>query len=105
MADILALDGIRGMWFNDLANRWFQPLTHVSAWSLALTKGWLLRVATSERSETCQRRIRETRMGHRFVSLHRVLQSVRPMSVTERATWDCRPSAALSINAKDLRNA
>ena len=28
-----------------LANRWFQPLTHVSAWSAALTTGWPRRVA------------------------------------------------------------
>ena len=56
-----------------LANRWFQPLTHVSA--RGSPRVW---------PECCQRRIRETRNAHRFVSQHRVLQSVRPMSVAKR---------------------
>src|SRR3546814_17582538 len=31
--------------YDGLANRWFQPLTHVSAWSAALTAVWPRRVA------------------------------------------------------------
>ena len=74
MAEKLALDGIRGTWFNVLANRWFQPLTHVSARGLP-----------RDRRDSCQRRKRGTREEHRFVSQHRVLQSVRPMFSTIRA--------------------
>ncbi len=51
-----------------LANRWFQPLTHVSARGLP-----------RDRRDSCQRRKRGTREGQRFVSQHRVLQSVHPM--------------------------
>lgn len=68
MAENVAIDEIRGSWFNVLANRWFQPLTHVSA-----------RALPRDRRDSCQRRKRGTRDEQRFVSLHRVLQSVRPV--------------------------
>src|SRR3546814_19202367 len=35
--------------YDGLANRWFQPLTHVSAWSAALTTVWPRRVAIAMR--------------------------------------------------------
>src|SRR5690606_6720883 len=35
--------------YDGLANRWFQPLTHVSAWSAALTAVWPRRVAIAMR--------------------------------------------------------
>src|SRR3546814_18848616 len=35
--------------YDGLANRWFQPLTHVSAWPAALTTVWPRRVAIAMR--------------------------------------------------------
>lgn len=48
-----------------LANRWFQPLTHVSAPGFP-----------RDRAISCQRGKRETRGAHRFAVIHEVLQSV-----------------------------
>lgn len=95
MAKNLALDEIRGKWFNVLANRWFQPLTHVSA-----------RALPRDRRDSCQRRKRGTREEHRFVSQHRVLQSVHPMFPRNIGPKQgCNLIPALSKNAKELRYA
>jgi len=59
-----------------LANRWFQPLTHVSARSFPRGAGTY-----------GQRRMRETRNSQRFAAAHRAAQFVRlsiPASGVER---------------------
>jgi hypothetical protein len=94
MAENIEVDGIREMWSNVLANRWFQPLTHVSA--RGSPRVW---------PETCQRRKRETRRKYRFVSLHRGLQYVPLMDPTIRATNPLARTAALSMNESELRYA
>ena len=50
---------------NDLANRWFQPLTHVSEAAIPRVTGF-----------SCQRRKRETRGEQRYGWLQRWLQFV-----------------------------
>jgi hypothetical protein len=85
MAENIEVDGIREMWFNVLANRWFQPLTHVSA-----------RGSPRDWPKLCQRQKRETREGHRLASLHRVLQSVPPMSETIGPKRGCSLTPALT---------
>jgi hypothetical protein len=85
MAENIEVDGIREMWSNVLANRWFQPLTHVSA--RGSPRVW---------PETCQRRKRETRRKYRFVSLHRGLQYVPLMSETIGPKRGCSLTPALT---------
>jgi hypothetical protein len=65
MAEFCANLGVTRKAANDLANRWFQPLTHVSV-------GWTPRVSES----CCQRGKRETRDEHRFAVAQAAAQSV-----------------------------
>jgi len=74
MADFCGKMEYKQFVFSELANRWFQPLTHVSG-------------AGSPRhsSKSCQRCARETRGARRRRWSHEWLQSVRPVFSTAPA--------------------
>jgi len=94
MAILLDFAGVTRNLVNDLANRWFQPLTHVSVGGCP-RESWI----------ECQREKRETRGTYRLCMSQRVSQSVLGLFTAKQRAGKLRQQPpALPTNALEVRH-